>query len=61
MSENSLPPEDDIRSFLADLRLLGMIQTADAYEHLFNLKLLYLDSDGRIMEAGAPSTAEEAL
>jgi hypothetical protein len=44
--------------FVADVRLIIGEQMADYYTHMFELGILYFDSDGRIVEAGAVTEEE---
>jgi hypothetical protein len=59
MSEISSPPADNPERtdrFIADIRLIIGDQAANAYQHLFDLRLLSHDIDGRLVEAGASTT-----
>ncbi len=62
MSENSSPHANNeaiYSRYLADLRILGYSMSADAYEHLFRMGILFFDTSGRIVEAGVSTSTEE--
>ena len=58
MSENSLPRaanhDELVAQFIADLRVMGRAHTADAYQQWFDWGVLYIDTSGRMVEAGTP-------
>lgn len=56
----SLPRADDhdaqVKNYIETLRITGRDSVADAYQQWFDWGVLYIDSSGRIVEAGAPPT-----